>query len=101
MSNFITVNRPFNDLTTSCGKRQRVREKESGRDRTGEEKEIDRMEDEKQECGARSNALRLACLSFIPHGKAAKTRVYKSYAKTRWKRARGRALNLVNLDFIR
>lgn len=59
--------------------------------------------DEKQERGARSNAPRLARLSFIPHGKAAKTRVYKSYAKTRWRsaRERGRALNLVNLDFIR
>jgi len=36
---------------------------------------------------------------FDVDGKAAKSRVYKSYAKTRWKR--GRALNLVNLDFIR
>lgn len=38
-------------------------------------------------------------LSRLPTEKPAKTRVYKSYAKTRWKR--GRALNLVNLDFIR
>lgn len=58
------------------------------------------MDKKKKHCIKKKQRVWRFILSFFHvDGKAAKTRVYKSYAKTRWKR--GRALNLVNLDFIR
>lgn len=93
MSNFTTVNRPFNDLTT---RGERTAERGRERREKKSERTVEKNNGIKKKQRARDAPSRLP---FILDGKAAKTCVYKSYAKTRWKR--GRALNLVNLDFIR
>ena len=92
MSNFITVNRPFNDLSP----RHEEEDEEEAR------KLRARMKRKKfiEEKGMNRKSLSLSLSRFYAKGNRAQKPVCINRAQKRGKES-GRALNLVNLDFIR